>query len=129
MFIQQTNPTQRTAVQPIRLPGESTFELYQRLDSPVVIISGNKGRWHAFEAISAAHLMRELHRLGVEGIRVRGMLSDLGALSVRSRNALNCFLRVGPGLSLFMRGEARGAKYNRFAWMDFQRYLGFRWVR
>jgi len=116
-------------VQPIRLPGESTYELYLRLNSPVVIISGNKGRWHAFEAVSAGHLMAELHRLGVEGIRVRGMLCELGALSVRSRNALNCFLRQGPGLRLFKKGEARGAKYNRFAWYEFQQYLAFRWVR
>jgi hypothetical protein len=126
MFIQQHNP--RTAVQPIRLPGESTFELYLRID-PVVIISGNKGRWHAFEAESAGHLMRELHRLGEEGIRIRGVLCELGVLSVRSRDALNCFLRHGPGLRLFKKGEARGAKYNRFAWYELQRYLGFRWVR
>lgn len=115
-------------MQPIRLPGESTFELYHRID-PVIIISGNKGQWHAFESVSALTLMRELHRLGEEGIRVRGMLSDLGALSVRSRNALNCFLRQGHGLHLFKKGEARGAKYNRFAWYEFQQYLAFRWVR
>ena len=103
------------------------FELYYRM-TPVVILSGNKGRWDVFETANAHTLMREFQRLGEERVRIRGVISSVGILHPRSLNALNCFLRHGEGLRFFKRGETRGAKYHRFAWYDFQKYLALRWV-
>jgi len=127
MFIQQTNPYQRPAEQPTRLPGESMFELYLRID-PVVILSGNKGRWAVFEAKNAATLMREFARCGREDVRIRGVVCNLGALHPRSLRALNCFLRHSGGLRLFAKSTKYGNIAHRFAWYEFQQYLGLRWV-
>jgi len=104
------------------------FELYQRI-SPVVILSGNKGRWAVFEAQSSTLIMRELSRCGQEGIRIRGMMCELGALHPRSLRTLNCFLRISGGLRLFAKSTSYGSIMHRFAWYEFQTYLSLRWVR
>lgn len=129
MFIQTSyhQQTPRHAPLPVG-PRESCFEMHQRI-SPVVLLTGTpRARLSVFETVDAGKLMRELSRCAIDGVRIRGMLCELGALTPRSRNTLNCFLRNG-GLRLFQKSQGGGSVMHRFAWYELQRYLGLRWER
>lgn len=116
------------AAQPV-LPcpdNDTTFELYLRID-PVVIIHGRSPAPAVTEHNHAGRLLRDLHRFGLKGVEVRGMLCSAGVLTIPSVRALNCYLRHCAGLSRFM--ARRGPGFHRFAWADLQLLLSLRWER
>jgi hypothetical protein len=110
-------------------PGDTTFEMYLRTES-VVLITGEGSHWDVFESVHAGRIMRELRRCGRDGVRVRGIVCERGALSLRSIRALNCFLRHNPNFQAFRRVHRDGgvAIDHRFAWRDFQEFLGLQFT-
>jgi len=111
--------------------GDDSFDLYFAI-SPVVVIYGRGQTINADEHNHAGRLLRQLDKLGRSGQRVKGMVSNSGALDVSSIRALNCFLRYGPGVSAVNRaaGHSSGRTwFNKFDWQDFCRHVGLRWVR
>lgn len=105
----------------------STFELYLRIP-PVVIIYGNGRVTHASEHRVSTHLMRELHALAADGVRVRGVLdSARGVLSIPSLRALNCYLRHGFHRFPHCAGRLSDSPASRFAWADLCAVVNLRW--
>ena len=105
---------------------DSTFELWERID-PVAILYGSGGRLFVSEYNHSRRLLKELWRLGKERIRVRGMISTLGALDRSSVRALNCYLEHCYATNSW-RYMASGNTH-RHAWYDLQRAVALRWVR
>jgi len=105
---------------------DSAFELYEKI-SPVAILYGGGPRLFVSEHNSSRRLLKELHRLGKSGIRVRGMISERGALARTSLAALNCWLAHFYGPRSLTQIRADGL--HRFAWYDVQRTVALEWVR
>lgn len=106
--------------------GESEWELVERID-PVAIMYGTGPRLFVSEHNSARRLLRELYRLGAEGVALRGMISSRGALEPASVRALNCYLQHCYAARPWPQRRADGL--HRLTWYRMQEAVGLTWRR
>ena len=93
----------------------------------VVVLYGVGRNWHADEHNHAGRLMRQLEHFAREGIAVRGMICERGALTRSSIRALNCYLRHVGTLRRFREVAYPFGGNNRHGWAEFQRHVGLVW--
>ncbi len=107
-------------------PGETFREMYDAI-RPVAIVYGTGRRLYVSEFTSARRLLRELWRIGRHRLRIRGAISELGALSPRNIAAFNCYLEHSFGTQSL--NNLRAGRLHRFTWYKMQREIPLTWIR